>query len=441
MIIKENLNINNVYMSGSRKSGKTRAYENFIISALLVPNLKVDSYLVRNKVKDAQELFLEVSNLCRELKISNIYINKSTRTINYQGNVIRILALETNTKSDGKSTANLGLATGLNKDYTVVVFEEISEITFDKVNAVKEAVRGYKEQLFIYATNPWSILHWYINHLNNIMTYNENLLTTKHQQFTVKGKDVLHYTTYILNPFISQGEREQMKELLKWDPVRARVSVLGMPGIAEGAVYAGYYEAIPDIKELGNWLYKTDYFTGGIDWGERRDATAAQLWAIGFNCSFALILDAYTHSNKDNPYFKTNRDMVRDIIDFYLSWGNKIPKMRNGTIIEVDYAATAIIELLNAEAQFRGAHWLTFVDCIKYEISQRIDRITLAMKLKKIYFNFKYVPDLCRELQTAQYDDHGRRIDKDNHNIDAMEYAIARIMYNLTQNYNLAFRE
>ncbi len=336
MIRGEQLNINNVYMSGSRKSGKTRAYENFVVSALIIPNLKIDSYLVRNKVKDAQELFLELSNLCRELNIANILINKSTRTIQYQKNTIRVLALETNVKTEGKNTANLGLATGLNKDYTVVVFEEISEITFDKVNAIKEAVRGYKQQLFIYATNPRSILHWYIERLNNLMTYNEHLLTTKHQQFKVKNKDIIHYTTYILNPFISQGERDQMIELLKYDPVRARVSALGMPGIAQGAVYAGYFEAIPDIKELGNWLYKTDYFTGGIDWGERRDATAAQLWAIGFNSSFGLALDEYTHSNKDNPRFKTNREMVSDIVDFYLEWGNKIPKMRRGTMIQVD---------------------------------------------------------------------------------------------------------
>lgn len=440
MIRGEQLNINNVYMSGSRKSGKTRAYENFVVSALIIPNLKIDSYLVRNKVKDAQELFLELSNLCRELNIANILINKSTRTIQYQKNTIRVLALETNIKTEGKNTANLGLATGLNKDYTVVVFEEISEITFDKVNAIKEAVRGYKQQLFIYATNPWSILHWYIERLNNIMTYNEHLLTTKHQQFKVKNKDIIHYTTYILNPFISQGERDQMIELLKYDPVRARVSVLGMPGIAQGAVYAGYFEAIPDIKELGNWLYKTDYFTGGVDWGERRDTTAAQLWAIGFNSSFGLALDEYTHSNKDNPRFKTNREMVSDIIDFYLEWGNKIPKMRRGTMIQVDYAATAIIELLNAEAQYRGVRWLTFQDCIKYEISQRIDHLTLAMRLKKIYFNFKYLPNLCRELQTSQYDDNGKRIDKDNDSIDCMEYAVSFIMYNLTRDFNLAIR-
>lgn len=272
------------------------------------------------------------------------------------------------------------------------------------------------------------------------MTYNENLLTNKHQQFKVNNKDIIHYTTYILNPFISQGEREQMIELLKYDPVRARVSVLGMPGIAQGSVYAGYFEAIPDIKELGNWLYKTDYFTGGIDWGERRDTTAAQLWAIGFNSSFGLALDEYTHSNKDNPHFKTNREMVSDIIDFYLEWGNKIPKMRQGTVIQVDYGATAIIELLNEEAKYRGVRWLTFQDCIKYEISQRIDHLTLAMKLKKIYFNFKYLPNLCRELQTSQYDDHGRRIDKDNHGIDAMEYALSLIMYNLTRDFNLAIK-
>ncbi len=444
MIKGERPSVKRLYLSGSRKSGKTRAYENFVISALLHKDISADAYLIRNQQQDAGELFNDMKEISEELEIDNLITNQTRKTIKYYKDYARVLGIETTKKRTGKSTAKLGLKSGKNKTYGIIVFEEAYEMDEDAHHALLETIRGYKYLIIIYASNPWSIMNWYVALVSEKLPQIEAILKTKHQQFKydAKNRELIHHTTYKLNPFVSEDEREQLEQLEIRDPNRARVSVYGMAGIAEGAVYSGYYERILPLQQNPNWEYKTDYFTGGIDWGERRDTTAAQLWAVGYNFEFVAGLDEYTHTNKHNPLQKTNADMISDILDFYIRAGNKYGKIRrNGLRIYVDYSATAIIEYLNIEAKNRGADkWLYFVSCIKYPIRQRIDHFTLAMRLGKFFIDFKRMPALCKELQNAQYDDKGDRLDLNDHSINTKEYALAYEMTKLTRGYDLAFQ-
>ncbi len=440
------LPIRTLKLIGSRKSGKTTAYQIFAVYMLLINEIKGDIYLIRNAVQDANELFKEVSELVQELGIVAMETNQTKRLIKYNGKQIRILGLESNQGGKTKvSKAKLGLATGRNKDYAVIVFEEAYEIDETKTYAIEEAVRGYKYFLTIYASNPWTIMNWYIEQANNEQRFDERLLKRDSQQFKFipKTRTALHYTTFKLNKYVSDDEKDQLHSLLRTDPQRARVSVLGMPGLAQGSVYGGYYEQIRPLRDCSNWYANTDYFVGGIDWGEKRDTTAAQLWAIGYGTTFAAGIDSYSHTNQSNPIQKTNRDMIADILDFYIAWSYKLPKMINQkVIIYVDYAAFGIIEFLNLEAKNRNAsHWLAFTGCTKFPISDRIDHFTLAMSMGKIFLEFDNFKELCRELQNSQYDDKGKRLDINDHHINSKEYALANNMYSITTEFNdIAFR-
>ncbi len=156
----ERLKVRTLKMIGSRKSGKTTAYQIFAVYMLLINEIRGDIYLIRNAVQDANELFKEVSELVQELGIDAIETNQTKRLIRYNGKQIRILGLESNRGGKKKvSTAKLGLATGRHKDYEVIVFEEAYEIDQTNVHAIEEAVLGYKYFLTIYASNPWTILN------------------------------------------------------------------------------------------------------------------------------------------------------------------------------------------------------------------------------------------------------------------------------------------
>ncbi len=440
---QERPRVSKVYLSGTRKSGKTRAYQNFILSALLDPLIKCDAYLVRNQVQDATELFTDTREVSDELEIDQITANKTARTLTYRRNKIRVMGVETNRKSKNKSTKKLGLAGGKNKDYGIIVFEEAYEFTQDDTHALIEAVRGYKHFIIIYATNPWSIMNWYVAYLNQLQPFNEHTLRTTFQQFKYNKEKryLVHYSSFKTNPFITKDELDQFKELEVLDPQRARISVYGLPGIADGSVYAGYYDAILPVSQKPKWYEETDYFVGGVDWGERRDTTAAQLWSVGYGLKFVAGIDEYTHSNKGNSVQKTNKDMISDILDMYISYADKFQKIRrNGMKIYVDYSATAIIEYLNDEAKRRGADkFLFFVNCVKYPIKQRIDHFCLAMKLRKFFLKFENFKDLTTELQNSQYADNGERMDLNDHSINAKEYALAHIMRLLTRGFDFAF--
>ncbi len=437
--------VNKLYFSGTRKSGKTRGYQNFIISALIDPLIKCDAYLVRNQVQDATELFTDTREVMDELDIEQIKANKTARTLTYGKNKIRVIGVETNKKQKNKSTKKLGMAGGKNKDYGIIVFEEAYEFKQDDTHALIEAIRGYKYFIIIYATNPWSIMNWYVEYINQLLPFNEHLLRKDYQQFKYdkKNRRLIHYSSFKTNPYITADEIEQFKELEIMDPQRARISVYGLPGIAEGSVYSGYYEAILPLAQNPRWYQETDYFVGGIDWGERRDTTSAQLWAVGFGLKFVAGINEYTHSNKGNVLQKTNKDMCADILDMYIKYSYQYPKLRQqGMKIYVDYSATAIIELLNDEARQRGADkFLHFQACVKYPIKQRIDHFTLAMKLRKFFLVFDNFPALTRELQNSQYGDNGERLDINDHSINAKEYALAFVMRNLTRGFDFAFEE
>ncbi len=447
MRAKERTSANTFYLAGSRKSGKTTAYQNLALAMLLIKEISADAYFIRKQVQDANELFMEFSELVELTNIDNFYINRTTRIVSYNGKKVRVMGLETTGKTKGnRETTKLGLATARNKDYALVVFEEAFEISRDQMNSLLEAPRGYKYFIFIYASNPWSIKNWYIAECNSIMRFDERKMRKNFQQFQFnkKTRTVNHYTSYMLNSYVSQDERDQLTKLLKIDPVRARVSVLGMPGVAEGTVYSGYYESIRDLRDFPDWYNNTDHFVGGVDWAQTRDKTVAQLWAVGYEYKFVAGIDEYVHTNKNAHIKKTADVMVSEIIDFYQKWANAYGRIKVITLtIYVDYAAQGIIDFLNLEARKRGINdWLYFRNCTKYPIRMRIDHFTLAMKMGKIFLNKQgFQQGLITELETCEYDDKGERQDGDDDSINTSEYALANVMKALTREFNdVAFR-
>ncbi len=449
-ILKQMLNnqipsITEINLSGARKSGKTMAVYLFIIAIFLTPSISADIYMLRNQVNDAWELYSDIVEWLQETNSKAINYNSTRRHIRYMGKVIRVMGLETNKKAVGKTNIKAGLKSGKGKQYGIIFFEEATEFNQDKINAFMEAIRGYKHIIIIKAANPWSIKNFFISYCNENMRYEEDQLIDKGYQFYQKGNKLFHYTTWIHNTYLQPWEREALLDLVDLDPARAKISTYGMPGVAEGTIYSGYYEKIKDIKDLPtNWRAQVREFKGGVDWGIRRDATVAHLWASTYGYKHIIGLDRYRHTNTANRLYKSSTQMVQEIIQFYIE--QKLRFNFRDIEVGVDNAAFGIIEMLNQEAANRGlSRWLFFKPSIKFPILDRIDLFSIKMRMGDFYVDKKRMSGWLEEIETSQYEENitGKRVrvDINDHEINAGEYALAEEMYQWVPEYNQYLKE
>ncbi|GBG94637.1 phage terminase large subunit [Ligilactobacillus salitolerans] len=134
------------------------------------------------------------------------------------------------------------------------------------LDTVEESMRGilpaggFYQSVFTF--NPWSDKHF-----------------LKHRFFDEKTRKARTYsatTTYKDNSHLNADYVEDLEDMLKSNPNRARVAVLGEWGVAEGLVFEGLFEQRDfGMEEIAN-LPKVI----GLDFGFKHDPTAAEFMAI-----------------------------------------------------------------------------------------------------------------------------------------------------------------
>lgn len=147
-------------------------------------------------------------------------------------------------------------------------YEEAYEIkSLDAFNTVEESLRGELDDpngfyQSIITFNPWSDKHWLKSEFFDETTRRDNV-----ESFT---------TTYEDNEHLDDAYVAALKEMLKRNPNRARVAVLGDWGIAEGLVFDGLFETRDfDMQEIAT-LPKSV----GLDFGFKHDPTAGEFIAV-----------------------------------------------------------------------------------------------------------------------------------------------------------------
>ncbi len=431
--------IERINETGPRKTGKSESW--FIASmwSIFQSHQKIDVYWVRNKVGDADELYTNFEEYLQGYDVSlQKHSNKTKRIIKYKTNQLRVLGLETGRIQRGKSDIKVGLKRAKGKQAAIVVFEERHEISDDKVQAVMEAVGGYKHIVQVHISNPWLISNEYIRYCHKRMPYRDSILKDKREeQFQVIDREIFHYSQHTLNPYISQSERSILDRLQEIDPRRSRVANYGLPGAAEGTIYDGYIHNVE--TPTGHYLRPAE-FKVGIDLARTRDDWVVLWGGIGYNDDWVAIYDMYRHNNLEQARFKTINEMVEDTIQFIKRKVKENPQAaRDGIEAEVDYAWPGVIEMLNARAEAEGMTYITFRDCLKHSINKRVDEVSIAMNLKKIWIDRDKCQHLINEFETSMWDekitDKPKRLDKDDHSINAFEYLIAHMMTNMVQEF------
>lgn len=138
-------------------------------------------------------------------------------------------------------------------------FELPSEEDFDKLDL--SAPRGeVPPPLFKQTTitfNPWSERHW-----------------LKRRFFDQPGPDTACFTaTWLCNEFLDEADRARYVEMQRKNPRRYAVAGLGEWGIAEGLVYENWRVADFDIRVLPDESWKLRHVFG-LDYGYANDPTA-----------------------------------------------------------------------------------------------------------------------------------------------------------------------
>lgn len=142
-------------------------------------------------------------------------------------------------------------------------FEEAYQIeTFDKFSTVVESIRGSLDEpeFFKQITvtfNPWSERHW--------------LKPTFFDEDTRLKNVYSNTTTFRVNEWLDKVDVDRYEDLYRTNPRRARIVCDGEWGVAEGLVYDNF------VVEDFDWFQiykKTQFKVHGIDYGFTNDPTA-----------------------------------------------------------------------------------------------------------------------------------------------------------------------
>ncbi|ELJ9288525.1 PBSX family phage terminase large subunit [Staphylococcus pseudintermedius] len=142
-------------------------------------------------------------------------------------------------------------------------FEEAYQIeTFDKFSTVVESIRGSLDEpeFFKQITvtfNPWNERHW--------------LKPTFFDEDTRLNNVYSNTTTFRVNEWLDKVDVDRYEDLYRTNPRRARIVCDGEWGVAEGLVYDNF------VVEDFDWFQiykKTQFKVHGIDYGFTNDPTA-----------------------------------------------------------------------------------------------------------------------------------------------------------------------
>lgn len=161
-----------------------------------------------------------------------------------------------------------------------VWYEECYELKREEdIDTVEESLRGNLPDNGFYQSvltfNPWSDKHF--------------LKAKYFDEKTRKRKTFATTTTYKDNSHLNADYVEDLEDMLRTNPNRARVAVLGEWGIAEGLVFEDLFEQKDFSMEQIAGLPKAV----GLDFGFKHDPTAAEFMAIDQKNHIVYVYDEF----------------------------------------------------------------------------------------------------------------------------------------------------
>lgn len=373
---------------GSKKS-KTTAL-NYVVRMLKYPwanLLVVRRYSNTNK----QSTYTDFKWACNQLRVSHLFkFNESLPeiTVKATGQKILFRGLDDPLKITS-ITVDVGLLCWL-------WVEEAYQIeTEDKFSTVVESIRGSLDvpDFFKQVTvtfNPWSERHW----LKRVFFDEE---TKREDTFS-------DTTTFRVNEWLDEVDKKRYEDLYRTNPRRARIVCDGEWGVAEGLVFNNFEVVDFDIQQV---VRSTHDSSNGMDFGFTHDPTTF--------ISVSINLDTKEMWLYNEHYQKAM--LTDDIVNMLIT------KKMHKAYIAADNAERRLI----AEIKSKGINGI--VPSIKGggSIMQGIQ----FLQGFKIYIH-PSCENTIEEFNTYTFkqDKEGNwlnePIDKNNHIIDAVRYAVEK---------------
>ncbi|HEP2600316.1 TPA: PBSX family phage terminase large subunit [Streptococcus pyogenes] len=384
---------------GSKKS-KTTAL-NFIVRLLKYPwaNLLV---IRRYSNTNKQSTYTDFKWACNQLKVSHLFkFNESLPeiTVKATGQKILFRGLDDELK-----------ITSITVDVGALCwawFEEAYQIeTEDKFSTVVESIRGtldvpdFFKQITV-TFNPWSERHW----LKRVFFDEE----------TKRADTFSGTTTFRVNEWLDDVDKRRYEDLYKTNPRRARIVCDGEWGVAEGLVFDNFEVVDFDVEKTIQRVKET---SAGMDFGFTQDPTT-------------LICVAVDLANKElwlyNEHYQ--KAMLTDHI---------VKMIRDKNLHRSYIAGDSAEKCLIAEIKSKGVSGIVASLKGKGSIMQGVQ----FMQGFKIYIH-PSCEHTIEEFNTYTFkqDKEGNwlnePIDKNNHVIDAIRYALEK--YHIRSNESNQF--
>lgn len=455
MLKGEKIPVKYIDLMGSRSSGKSVAcFALLIIICQLFTPQYVGMCGFRASQNDSKMLLDDFVNTLESYDI-NYTTHASKGTVKLFEHSLRFYGL--NSMRGGNCAKKAGLPRFSNVKYVIIFFEERFEFSNEDISSVKQAIRSTNpDTQFIYlsACNPWSKEHEYIKELLSFQPFDINVMKTTGSQIgiyeytlkdestgiEIKEKRLIQYTNWrILRDILPKQTITTILNTWKENKTRAATVDYGLPGYEEGAIYTHLMHCIGPAQYI-----EQEYLLCGVDYGWGRTSDTGKTVAIFGGATIDGGIDLYNEYVQSNHHVeKSVNQVAKEIVEFFI---NSMGDYTNACgysapfpiSIRVDNANVGVIQMLNNTASmYRVNHWMKFIKCKKFPVDDRIEITLGLMGIQKLRFSNK-IKLLKSEMETAYYEDGAtrKRVKKDDHALNAFEYAIEPVMYKLSKNIN-----
>lgn len=462
-----NHGITDDYEIGTRDSTKTHHWVKlgsvYGVLQAFKNHKKIAVHILRNLTTEATETWLDLIEYIEDQELTDTFnINHSNKIIKYKGSEIRVIGMNSPTKRKQQvSSVKVGIKS-VNVDLVMIISEEASDIKKDWIDAYYESIKGANEIVKVYLLNPWDYRNDHIEECNKLMPFSKQaFIDSGYDRFKQVGNVIVHYSGHQNNIFLSQDKRDYYERLKEINPKRSDVVNYCMPAMLEGLIYEDYLDKIIDLDHEDNvWYKRVDRYFMGIDWGEADAETIAILGGMNTQEEYISLIDIYEHSpeklRQEGKPVKDAFERCEEIIDLIQTYASLNESIKvKGIEVLVDNANATAIQVMRKLVIDRRLHYIDVKPCIKYHIPDRIDAVQMIMALKKLAMSKTIFKKLLDEFASAIWDpDKLVNVDgsmrktrlKDpeiwaGNRVDAFEYLICKVMYNLVKGHLHIFRK
>lgn len=416
-LMLENYDIIREYLiDGGRKASKTTQVFKIAIT-LALSRKKVNVLCIRKLNDDAANTrgtMGLILGILTKMKVSYKHFKNQQRIVLENGNFIDYTGV---VSKDGQPKLS-GFGSENDPDYIITIIDEAFQLSKKEWLGIYEGVRGLDTKvIFLRLSNNWKAVNWYVRFLNGLLPFKFKELFKKGEQYKIDGDKFIHHTNALLNHFLPEDEVEKLVQTYCEDEERGKVSLIGMPGTLEGAVYNDDNPLYTNTDAVKYWGKPFEYSVG-IQLSKKRKIIGATLIGYYKDYSKVQIIEEFSISEDFGDSFTREGERNLLLIEKLKEWFIKYPyALFNKEGIEPQLTVAVSSDETRENLSSFGTHLQNLVD--KNFAPWISENISFTLPLK---FTDEEKIDIVKNLMSAGNFVIGLESDRTLQQIDAAAY-------------------